>query len=343
MRPLISICIPTYNGGQFFIDTLASIVPYLNEQVKLVISDDGSEDKTYANSVALAAQNSHVSVYQNEKNLGMDENFTKVARLAIGKYVWFCGQDDRLGKEIIDSVTLILETNNISILNVNFAQYNNNLTKCITPSFFARASFKEFSKYQDQDLIIFKNPKAYFKVFTQPPSFLPAVVMLRQYWDDEIPRQYYGTHFVQLGVLLSNMHKGDIGAFTKPLIKGRIPDNQWQSDGNKLFSIMCGDLRAKKIAFSKNLMLPKAIYVRDLFRFTLNYPFFLYHCKVKGFNQRKESLILLKNIYGARGLYYLFMLPLMIMPLSMLRYGLWPLGIIKRVLFRFRTFEKLRG
>ena len=342
-RPLISICIPTYNGGTFFLNSLESIVPSLSDRIELVISDDCSQDQTYACAEALRARNPYVRVYKNERNIGMDENFTKVARLAIGEYVWFCGQDDHLGKEVIDSVSLILERNSLSILNVNFEQYNHDLTKCITQSFFARASFKGFSQFKDQNLIIFKSPKEYFKIFTQAPSFLPAVVMRREYWDGDLPTQFYGTYFVQLGVLLSHMHKGDIGAFTKPLIKGRIPDDQWQADGNRLFSIMCGDLIVKKMTFSNNCMLPKSIYFRDISRFTINYPFFITQCKLKGFNQVGASLPLLRNIYGKGVLYWLFIFPLTVMPLSVLRYTMWPLRVVKKALFHMNMIERLRG
>jgi glycosyltransferase involved in cell wall biosynthesis len=343
VRPLISICIPTYNGGEFFLDTLQSIVPYLSEQVELVISDNMSQDETYERALVLQAQNCYVNAYQNNKNLGMDRNFTIAARRATGKYVWFCGADDLLGKEVISNVLSILENNNISILNVNFSQYNHDMTKCITPSFFARASFEEYSHYQAQDLIIFKNSKEYFKIFTQSASFLPAVVMRREYWDTDQPSQFYGTHFVQLGVLLSNMDKGDIGAFTKPLIKGRIPDNQWQANGEKLFSVMCGDLKAKKIAFRNNKLLPKYIYSRDLFRFTINYPFFLMHCKAKGFKKNSTSYALLRSIYGNGWLYWILIYPLTTMPISVLSWLLWPVGKIKKLLLQFKVFDNLRS
>jgi glycosyltransferase involved in cell wall biosynthesis len=341
--PLISICIPTYNGGNFFRDTLDSIEPYLSAKVELVISDDCSQDKTYIYSEELKKKNCFVSVYRNDKNLGMDRNFTRVAQLATGKYVWFCGQDDRLGKEIIDKICLILEFNDLSILNVNFSQYDHDFVICKNPSFFARTSFKEFLHLRDQKLIIFKTPEEYFRVFTQPPSFLPAVIMRREYWDDKVPMEFYGTYFVQLGVLLSNMHRGDIGAFTQPLIKGRVPDDQWQSDGVKLFNILCGDLKAKKIAFSKNNNLPKLIYYRDLFRFAANYPFFLNHCRSRGLNQIRHCLFVLKSIYGSGVIYWFFLLPLTTMPPLMLRYLLWPLSIVKKLLFRLDIFERLRG
>ena len=343
VNPIISICIPTFNGGTFYYSTLDSIVPYLSEEIELVISDDCSTDGTYECSAEFMKNCSHIKLYKNKQNLGMDRNFEKVAQLAAGKYIWFCGQDDYLGYLVIRKILMILKSNNISILNINFSQYNHDMSRCLMESFFERASFQKYKEYEMQELLLFKSPEDYFKVFTQPPSFLPSVVMLKNFWQEDNGKIFYGTHFIQVGLLLLNMHKGIIGAFTEPLIKGRIPDDQWQANGSKLFSIMCGDILAKKLAFTMNNKLPVKIYYRDVFRFTLNYPFLLLHCKTNGLNKVSDSLLVLNKIYGRGLIFYLYILPLTKLPLIILETILLPLKYIKRLIFRLKIFERLRG
>ena len=148
-------------------------------------------------------------------------------------------------------------------------------------------------------------------MYTQPPSFLPSVVILREYWLTSDIRQFYGTFFVQVGVLLLNMHKHRIGVFNVPLIKGRIPNDQWQEDGSKLFEIMTGDLVAKNIAFKANKNLPYHIFQRDKLRYTLNFLFFLQKCRATGLVPNSRDRVKLKKVFGNSLVYYCYILPLL--------------------------------
>ena len=227
----------------------------------------------------------------------MDGNFHKVTKLATGKYVWFCGQDDLLCDGVIKQAIKMVSNKNIGILNLNFSQYDHNMKKCLTESFFEESTFNK-KLVQTSDELYFDSPREYYSVYTQPPSFLPSVVILREYWLTSDIRQFYGTFFVQVGVLLLNMHKHRIGVFNVPLIKGRIPNDQWQEDGSKLFEIMTGDLVAKNIAFKANKNLPYHIFQRDKLRYTLNFLFFLQKCRATGLVQTAVIELNLKKFLG---------------------------------------------
>jgi len=181
----------------------------------------------------------------------MDENFYRATQHASGEFIWFCGQDDLLGEGVLFQVNnMLTENNNIGILNLNFSQYDHDMEVCVTPSYFDLCTFDK-EKINSNRELYFSTPEEYYSVFTQPPSFLPSIVMLREYWGMTNIDIFKGTYFIQVGVLLMNMHLKGIGVFTTPLIKGRIPDDQWQSDGNKLFSVMTGELKAKKCVYCK--------------------------------------------------------------------------------------------
>lgn len=339
---LISICIPTYNGGYFFKKTLEAITPYITSDYELVISDDCSTDGTYEEALNIADKNCNIKVFRNKNNLGMDENFHQVVRKASGKYVWFCGQDDLLGEEIIKTVPEILKSNDLSILNLNFSQYDHEMESCLMKSFFERTAFNKES-LSTHSLLVFDGPDDYFRTFTQPPSFLPSVVMLREYWSDADAKKFYGTHFVQVGLVLLNFGSGRIGAYTKPLIKGRVPNNQWQSNGNKLFEIMTGDILAKKIAFEMNERLPVSILLRDKKKYTLNYIFLIYECRLRGLTTEFINFTALKNIYISGAVYWMYILPVGLMPIRVLKIFIAPLKFLKKILLKVPAIESLRG
>lgn len=339
--PTISICIPTFNGEGTIRKVLDTIYPQLSGDCEVVISDDFSTDNTFSIVKSFQKKCALIKVYQNKKNLGMDGNFHKVARLATGKYVWFCGQDDLLCDGVVKQAIKMVHNKNIGMLNLNFSQYDHNMEKCLTKSFFDESTFNK-KLVQSSDELYFDSPHEYYSVYTQPPSFLPSVVMLREYWLTSDIRQFYGTFFVQVGVLLLNMHKHRIGVFNIPLIKGRIPNDQWQGDGSKLFEVMTGDLVAKNIAFKANKSLPYHIFQRDKLRYLLNFLFFLKKCRATGLIPDSHDRVKLKAVFGNSIVYYLYIMPLLNANLKILYFLSTSLSFVKKLLLKFTAIKNLR-
>jgi glycosyltransferase involved in cell wall biosynthesis len=75
MRPLVSICIPTYNGAQQhllkYLDAVLS-QSFSNFQVKIV--DDQSSDNTWEMLNQFAAQDNRISLFKDGYNLGLAGN-----------------------------------------------------------------------------------------------------------------------------------------------------------------------------------------------------------------------------------------------------------------------------
>ena len=92
-EPLISIAMATYNGEKYLREQLESIYAQTYKNIEVVVTDDGSTDKTveileeYANSHGLR-------YYINEINLGFVKNFEKAVDLCRGDYIALSDQDD---------------------------------------------------------------------------------------------------------------------------------------------------------------------------------------------------------------------------------------------------------
>lgn len=95
MECIVSVAMATFNGEKHIIEQLESIAHQTLMPVELIVTDDGSSDKTVEFILGFAEQLKFpVQVVQNDVRLGYGRNFLKAASLSKSKYVAFCDQDD---------------------------------------------------------------------------------------------------------------------------------------------------------------------------------------------------------------------------------------------------------
>lgn len=78
-RPLLSICIPTYNRAQLLKETLESVLVQVDrtniDKVEIIIADNASTDETDAVMAEIKKNAKPAIKYlKNEKNVGLDGN-----------------------------------------------------------------------------------------------------------------------------------------------------------------------------------------------------------------------------------------------------------------------------
>lgn len=100
--PLISICIPAYNGQKFFETCLDSAIGQTYRNIEIIIVDDCSTDKTYEIAKTYAAKDNRIKLFRNEKNTGLVPNWNRCLELAKGEWIKFLFQDDYLSPDCIE-------------------------------------------------------------------------------------------------------------------------------------------------------------------------------------------------------------------------------------------------
>lgn len=232
MTVLVSICIPTYNGETVLLETLDSILAQIREGVEVVVCDDGSSDRTLEIAQRYATSHLQVKVFQNPRNLGMDRNFAQTVRHSTGKYVWFSGQDDIFEPGAVTKVFQVLEQHpDLGMIYLNYRFLSGDLSRAVAPPLLDIPA--------DQ---VFHGAAEYFKAIDHAPSFLPATVMRRNFWDHVPVEQFFGTHYVQVAVWLYNGRDAEIYVVASPdFITCRMPEESWKFTGGKmLFEIFTG-------------------------------------------------------------------------------------------------------
>ncbi|MDO4466892.1 MAG: glycosyltransferase [Bacillota bacterium] len=93
---MISVAMTTYNGENYILEQLQSILSQEQSVDEIVICDDGSSDNTCQMIEDYISSNrlSHVHLVKNKTNLGYKRNFIKAMMLCHGDFVFLSDQDD---------------------------------------------------------------------------------------------------------------------------------------------------------------------------------------------------------------------------------------------------------
>ncbi|MEG5139781.1 MULTISPECIES: glycosyltransferase [unclassified Microcoleus] len=110
-QPLVSICIPTYNGEAFIEETIKSAIAQTYSNIELIISDDGSTDRTIAIAQTFQSQTSADFRIILHRNYGLSQNWNFCIKQAKGEYIKFLFQDDLLAPECIEKMVAVAQQN----------------------------------------------------------------------------------------------------------------------------------------------------------------------------------------------------------------------------------------
>lgn len=113
---LISIGMPVYNGETFLAKTLDAILAQTFTDFELIISDNGSTDRTEAICREYAARDPRICYYRSEQNYGAAWNYNRVFALAAGKYFKWAAHDDLIAPTFLERCVAVLDKNEDIVL-----------------------------------------------------------------------------------------------------------------------------------------------------------------------------------------------------------------------------------
>lgn len=96
MKPLVSVCIPTYRCARFLPAAIDSVLSQDYSEFELIVQDNCSQDGTGEILEDYASRDPRVDYRINESNIGMVANWNFCLRRAKGKYIKFLCADDLL-------------------------------------------------------------------------------------------------------------------------------------------------------------------------------------------------------------------------------------------------------
>jgi glycosyltransferase involved in cell wall biosynthesis len=101
-RPLVTVCVPVYNGHAFLDRCLTAIVNQTYDNLDILVVDNQSADDTAARLAGWASRDPRIRVVTNDRNIGLVPNRNRCIELARGEWIKFMDVDDVLAPTAIE-------------------------------------------------------------------------------------------------------------------------------------------------------------------------------------------------------------------------------------------------
>lgn len=123
----LSVAMASYNGEEFIIEQLESILSQSVKIDEIIICDDRSKDNTVKVVEEYIAKNgleSIVNISVNPENLGYASNFMAAVSKTTGDYIFFCDQDDIwVENRVRDMIDIMEKNKKIMMLGSEFESF----------------------------------------------------------------------------------------------------------------------------------------------------------------------------------------------------------------------------
>lgn len=319
-RPLLTIAVPTYNRHRYLSELLEVLTPQLAREtrVELIISDNASEDDTSTVVESFRRRGLTLSYWRNETNIGADANFIQCYEKALGEYVWIFGDDD------------IIVPGGLRVLLGHLESRRYDLLYLRTSSF--RGAYKSNGYSQvTGELREFASPLDFARYVTTSLTFISANISRKAAFR-ELPieefRRLIGSNLAQLGWIFALLRNGPRCACVLDVLVAARQDNSGGIGTCRVFGTSLRKLVSDY--FGVGSPMGRAILNRTIQVF---FPGAMLYGRTSG-KQRyvaEDAADILQGLYRDNPRYWLFIYPVLRLPVPMAR--MWVLAgkVINRV------------
>lgn len=226
----LSICIPTYNFGNYIGDTLASIIDQIEPGVEVVVLDGASTDNTQA-VVSRYQKNCGSLIYHRQDfKGGIDIDIARVVELAHGEYCWLMSGDDLIKPGALKRILSEIESG-MDIYLCNRTECDINMVP-FRDRYFMNKSIadKIFNLHDNKDFISYLNSSTTTGTLF---SYISSIIFKKSRWEAVLDKEYaYGTCYGHAYILLSLARSTCILKYIRqPLVLCRIGNDSFSNNG----------------------------------------------------------------------------------------------------------------
>lgn len=197
---MISVCMATYNGESFIKEQINSILPQLDSNDELLISDDGSTDQTI--SLINSYKDDRIKII-NGPQKGLIKNFESAIKKSRGEIIFLADQDDVWMPDKVNKMSSHLKNYDLVVSDCRVT--DNNLNQIHESFFVLRGSRSGLTKN------LIKNSYlgcciAFRRNLLKKALPFPENIPMHDWWLGLVAEAYYNSCFIKEPLLLYRRH-----------------------------------------------------------------------------------------------------------------------------------------
>ena len=211
----VDILLATYNGENYLVEQLESILSQTYSNFRLLISDDCSTDGTRKILEEYKEKDSRIQLFFQGKNLGVIKNFEYLLKKVESKYYMLSDQDDIWKENKIEKSVEKLENSESDLVYTDLEVVDANLNVTYESYWKLKGIYKKIKKYNNFEELYLNN-------------FVTGCTLIskEEYIRDVLPlpdTSKFVLHDYWIALIVSQ--KGKISYIEEPLIKYRQHKN----------------------------------------------------------------------------------------------------------------------
>ena len=218
----LSICIPTFNRGDFLKRLLVDILENeRSHEVEIVISDNASTDNTDEVVEFFKDKFSKLIYSKFDVNKGPDANFLQCVSLATSEYCWLMGSDDSISSGAIKQVLKNIENSEPSVVLINITECDYHLNKMRVHHWINEEEKTLFNTKIENDLVeMFNAANPLWGLFF---GYISSVVVKRSDWNSvSYNEKFNGTLFSFTSIVMQLIVRGcTLKSIREPVVLNR--------------------------------------------------------------------------------------------------------------------------
>jgi len=229
-KPLVSICIPTYNGEKYIEETIKSALNQSYKNIEIIITDDCSKDKTL--DICNSFKDKRIKIFKNSKNLGLVGNWKECVNKASSKWIKFLFQDDLIEPNCVEIMIDAALSNNVNFImcdreyifeegvDDHAIRFYSNLPK-------TGNLFNKDTKYTPEETSKIIAPYIFKNCLGEPPTIL----MNKDFYkENDFPNNYF--QLIDYIFALNKILKDEFVFVSKKLLKFRVHNDSTSKKNN---------------------------------------------------------------------------------------------------------------
>ena len=223
----VDILLATYNGEKYLSEQIESILNQTYKEFQLLISDDGSSDKTREIIEKYSKKDKRVKIFFQKENLGIVGNFEFLLKKVENPYFMFSDQDDIWDLNKIKKSINKIEQSKADLIYTDLEVVDSNLNTTYNSYWKLKNIYNKVKKYNNFESLYLNNFVTGCTILAKKEIILEVLPLPKN--------SKYVLHDYWLPLIISQ--KGKIDYIEEPLIKYRQHKNNKVGSKRKSDSI----------------------------------------------------------------------------------------------------------